>query len=151
MLCLCLSKEWKARQGDMKAAFINGDVNRDIFVRYPYNVPAILRSHTADELLKALYGLRQASIQWILKLKQVLTLVLNHKQLQSVNAVFLKRIASSTVIILAYIDYLVFLSSSTLQLDIEIDLFLKCFHGKSEPQHWYYDVQFKVKADHFII
>lgn len=150
-LCLCLSKGWVARHIDVKAAFLNGDVDRDIYVRHPFNVPAELKSHTVYKLLKALYGLRQAPLQWFSKLEKVLTLELCYKQLQSDNAVFQKHMNSTTILILAYVDDLVFLSNSRARLQSEIDQFLKHFEGKSEQLHWYLGVQFKIYNDFFII
>jgi hypothetical protein len=67
---LAVEKDWEIRQIDVKTAYLNGDLDEEIFMEPPegLNIPdgMVLR------LCKAIYGLRQAGRQWYLKLKSVL-------------------------------------------------------------------------------
>lgn len=61
-LCLCLPNGWDARHVDVKAAFLNGDVDRNTYVRHPYNLPKEMTRNDIYKPLNALYGLRQATL-----------------------------------------------------------------------------------------
>jgi len=52
---------------DMKLAFLNRDVDKDIFMRIPEGVD--LKEGKMWLLYKVLYGLKQASRKWYLKIK----------------------------------------------------------------------------------
>lgn len=67
---LAVEKDWEIRQIDVKTAYLNGDLDEEIYMEPPegLNIPdgMVLR------LRKAIYGLKQAGRQWYLKLKSVL-------------------------------------------------------------------------------
>ena len=58
---------WKCHQMDVVTAFLNGDIQEEIYIHPPegYATPG-----KALKLLKALYGLKQAPRQWYRKLRQ---------------------------------------------------------------------------------
>lgn len=61
---------WKCHQMDIKTAFLNGDLEHEIFVEPPDGYP-----ETSDKVLKlrkSLYGLKQAPRQWYFKLRTFL-------------------------------------------------------------------------------
>ena len=61
---------WKCHQMDIKTAFLNGDLEHEIFVEPPDGYP-----ETSDQVLKlrkSLYGLKQAPRQWYSKLRAFL-------------------------------------------------------------------------------
>jgi hypothetical protein len=61
---------WKCHQMDIKTAFLNGDLEHEIFVEPPDGYP-----ETGDRVLKlckSLYGLKQAPRQWYFKLRAFL-------------------------------------------------------------------------------
>ena len=60
---------WTTRQVDVKAAFLNGDIDRTVFVAHPTNLPPDMKQNTYYKLEKALYGLHQAPLQWFQKLR----------------------------------------------------------------------------------
>lgn len=39
-LIIALVSDWSIKHGDVIAAFLNGDIDRDLYVQYPYNIPA---------------------------------------------------------------------------------------------------------------
>lgn len=65
--------DWKIRHVDIKAAFVNGDLDALTLVGHPYNFPPDLSSNQYYNLHNALYGLKQAPLQWYLRLRETLT------------------------------------------------------------------------------
>ncbi len=100
ILVVCLS--WQARHSDIKAAFLNGDIDREIFEKHPVNFAKTFASH------KSLYGLHQAPFAWFKKLMREL-LRLGYEQLASDGSVFIRPKSNhSVIIILDYVDDTIF-------------------------------------------
>jgi len=67
LIALANQHRWHIYQMDMKSAFLNGDLENEIFMRIPQGVE--LKGGEVWLLHKALYGLKQALREWYLKLK----------------------------------------------------------------------------------
>jgi len=61
---------WKCHQMDIKTAFLNGDLEHEIFVEPPDGYPE--SNDRVLKLCKSLYGLKQAPRQWYFKLRAFL-------------------------------------------------------------------------------
>ena len=61
---------WKCHQMDIKTAFLNGDLEHEIFVEPPEGYPEA--RNRVLKLCKSLYGLKQAPRQWYFKLRAFL-------------------------------------------------------------------------------
>ena len=59
-------------QMDVKTAFLNGDLDEEIFMKQPEGFIQEGRENLVCKLKKFIYGLKQASIQWYLKFDQVI-------------------------------------------------------------------------------
>jgi len=70
LLALANRYDWHVHQMDMKSAFLNGDLENEIFMNAPPGYKA--KENEVWLLHKALYGLKQASREWYLKLKKEL-------------------------------------------------------------------------------
>jgi hypothetical protein len=66
LLSMAAQKDYDAHQLDVKTAFLNGDLEEEVYMKYPpgFEVPG-----KVWRLQKALYGLRQAAQAWHKKLK----------------------------------------------------------------------------------
>lgn len=71
-LLLTMVMQWSTRHVDVKAAFLNGNIDRVLHIRHPYNLPGSGR-HKIYLLLKSLYGLKQAPLLWYSRLRGCLT------------------------------------------------------------------------------
>lgn len=71
VLAACARNGWELCQLDVETAFLNGDVEEEVYVRQPVGYERGDRSKVC-RLRKALYGLKQASRAWYLKLVSVL-------------------------------------------------------------------------------
>ena len=71
LFALAVEKDWEIRQIDVKTAYLNGDLDEDIYMEPPkgYDVP----NGCVLLLKKALYGLRQAGRQWYKRLREVVS------------------------------------------------------------------------------
>ena len=94
---------------DVKSAFLNKDLENEIFMRIPPGVEA--KEGQVWLLHKALYGLKQASREWYLKLKGQLE-ELGFKRSDADHGVFTKIIDEKLFVIAVYVDdFLLFLSN----------------------------------------
>ena len=71
VIALAVSKGWTLYQMDVYNAFLQGDLDEEIYMKMPegFAKPGV---NKVCKLLKSLYGLKQASRQWNLKLTKVL-------------------------------------------------------------------------------
>jgi hypothetical protein len=72
ILALACHLDLHLYQLDIKTAYLNGDLDEDIYMRQPPGFAAPESAHLVCHLDKALYGLRQAGRAWNLKLDAVL-------------------------------------------------------------------------------
>jgi len=145
-LAIAFHMKWAQAHVDVKSAFLNGDIDTEVFVSHPYNLPSQFKRGTIYKLKKALYGLRQSPKRWFIKLRDSLIYELSFKQLTSDGCIFIKKETSSTgtpliTIIISYVDDLIFISSNNDKRDQEILSFLQVFHGSKEELHWYLAVR----------
>lgn len=71
LFALAVEKDWEIRQIDVKTAYLNGNLDEEIFMGPPkgYTVP---KGHVL-RLKKALYGLKQAGRQWYRRLREAVS------------------------------------------------------------------------------
>lgn len=72
LLALAALEDWDIHQIDVKTAFLNGELDEEIYMDQPegYRIPG--QETKVYRLLKALYGLKQASRLWYLRLRETL-------------------------------------------------------------------------------
>lgn len=144
ILALAEQYNWETVQVDLTLAFLNGDIDRLIYVAHPFNAPESLKRKVYYKLQASLYGLKQAPLQWFLKLKRTLIESLGYTQLKSDGAVFIKGRTSSFVIILVYIDDMIFTGPSKQSIEFAASEVLSLFEGKNEgPLTWYLGIHIK--------
>jgi len=101
LLALANRHQWHIHQMDMRLAFLNGDLENEIFMRIPEGVDS--KEGEVWLLHKALYGLKQASREWYLKMKGKLE-ELGFKQSEADHGVFTKDSDEKIFIIAVYVD-----------------------------------------------
>ena len=107
ILALAAKKKWILHQLDISNAFLNGDLNEEIYMDLPpgyaerkeNNLPpnAVLR------LKKSIYGLKQASRQWFEKFSSAI-LSLGFEKINSDHTLFLSTSSRGIIILLVYVD-----------------------------------------------
>src|SRR5664279_737400 len=68
LLALAASSGWDAHHMDVKSAFLNGELEEDVYVQQPSGFTAKGKERMVLRLVKALYGLKQAPRAWNNKL-----------------------------------------------------------------------------------
>jgi len=108
LLALATRHQWHIHQMDAKAAFLNGDLSEEIYMKAP------LGSDTRDgfvwRLNHALYGLKQASREWYKKVRIELE-SLGFTWSMSNHGVFIKNNNGMLIIVAVYVDDFLIFSS----------------------------------------
>jgi hypothetical protein len=60
MIALAAQQDWEIHHMNVKSAFLNGDLNEEVFVLQPLGFVVPGREDKVMKLKKALYGLHQA-------------------------------------------------------------------------------------------
>src|ERR1700722_10457063 len=68
VLALTAHYDWELHQMDVKSAYLNGDLEEDIYMAQPEGCEAAGQQHLVCKLSKSLYGLKQAGRTWHLKI-----------------------------------------------------------------------------------
>ena len=114
LLAVAAAKGWSLSQLDISNAFLNGDLEEEIYMELPPGYsPRQGKSFPPNavcKLKKSLYGLKQASRQWFLKFSQSL-LQLGFITSSGDHTLFLKNSGGIYMAVLVYVDGIVIASS----------------------------------------
>lgn len=113
-LCLALCVGMFVTQVDIETAFLNGELEEDVWVRSSRGVPGI--ASRLYKLQKALYRLKQAHLAWHRKLCQGLT-SMGFMELPSAPCVFKRKCGTLHAFILVYVDDLIIMAPTQEELD----------------------------------
>ena len=72
ILALATQHEWEIHHLDIKSAFLNGDLQEEVYVAQPEGFVIKVEEHKMYKLSKALYVLRQAPRAWNIRLDKSL-------------------------------------------------------------------------------
>ena len=100
---------------DVKTAFLNGDLEEDIYMTQPEGFVVAGKENWVCKLNKSLYGLKQASRAWYQKMDQAL-LITGFNRLYADSCVYAYRNDETIMFIALYVDDLLLLSSSLTKL-----------------------------------
>ena len=111
LLSMAAHYDFEIQQMDVKTAFLNGDLDHDIYMTQPegYVVPG--QEQLVCKLRKSLYGLKQAGRAWYEKIDNVLR-ELGFIPLQSDPCIYVLIRTNVAVFIALYVDDLLLLSNS---------------------------------------
>ena len=68
LLALVAENDWELHGMDVKTAFLNSELEEEIFMEFPERVQETAKPGYAYRLVKAIYGLRQSPRAWYQKL-----------------------------------------------------------------------------------
>ncbi|HEV7738443.1 MAG TPA: reverse transcriptase domain-containing protein, partial [Chlamydiales bacterium] len=104
LLALAAALDWEIHQIDIKTAFLNGDLEEEIYMEQPEGFVVEGQETKTGRLVKSIYGLKQASRRWHHHLRQTL-LEDNYSELIASDvSIFFKREGNNIIIILVYVD-----------------------------------------------
>ncbi|CAA7022588.1 unnamed protein product [Microthlaspi erraticum] len=73
VLALVAQYDLELHQMDVKTAFLNGDLEEEVYMDQPEGFVVAGKEHMVCKLRKSIYGLKQASRQWYLKFNDTIT------------------------------------------------------------------------------
>ena len=103
ILSLVAFFDFELYQMDVKTAFLNGDLEEDVYMEQPEGFISKGDENKVCKLEKSIYGLKQASRQWNLKFHESVT-VLGFMQNSSEPCVYVKKNSNKVAILTLYVD-----------------------------------------------
>lgn len=129
LLAIAAQQNFKVRHMDVDTAFLNGDLDVEVFMAQPEGFVKTSERNKVCLLKRSLYGLKQAPRAWNIKLNQTLA-SMGFIQTSSESCVFLKRINDKENILVAvYVDDLICLYHNDMTFDnfkTEIQKYFSC-------------------------
>ena len=115
LLAMVAHYNLELHQMDVKTAFLNGDIDHEIYMRQPegHEVPG--KEDHVCRLKKSLYGLKQAGRVWYERIHSEF-IVMGFIRLNNDPCIYVKRSKEFVIIIGLYVDDLVLTSNSLSQL-----------------------------------
>lgn len=115
LLSVSAAKNWSLHQLDISNAFLNGDLDEEIYMILPPGYAArkgeTLPPNAVLKLQKSLYGLKQESRQWFLKFSSTLV-GLGFRKSHSDQALFIRMSGGVYVALIVYVDDIVIASNN---------------------------------------
>ncbi|RVW56198.1 Retrovirus-related Pol polyprotein from transposon TNT 1-94 [Vitis vinifera] len=127
IMALVAHFDLELHQMDVKTAFLNGNLDEDIYMEQPEGFAKKGNEHLVCKLKKSIYGLKQASRQWYIKFNNTIT-SFGFKENIVDQCIYLKVSGSKFIFLILYVDDIL-LASSDLGLLRETKEYLsKIFH-----------------------
>jgi len=90
-------------QMDVKTAFLNGDLEEDVYMDQPVGFTEEGKEHMVCKLKRSIYGLKQASWQWYLKFNDTIV-SFGFKENTVDRCIYLKVSVSKFIFLILYVD-----------------------------------------------
>ena len=115
LLSLAVLYNWELEALDVKTAFLFGELEEEIYMDQPEGFVVKGKEFKVCRLWKAIYGLKQAALQWNKQLhKSLLEMGFTHSL--SDPGTYFKIIGQDIIILLVYIDDALFMGSNKTQV-----------------------------------
>lgn len=88
---------------DVKTAFLNGDLEEEVYMKQPEGFSSSDGEHLVCKLKKSIYGLKQASRQWYLKFHEVICSFGFEENIMD-QCIYQKVSGSKTCFLVLYVD-----------------------------------------------
>lgn len=111
LFSLAAALEWECHHMDVKTAFLNGELQEEIYMEQPEGYIKQGEEQLVCKLIKSLYGLKQSPRAWNKKLNEELTKA-GFARCESDHCVYLKKDETGQVYLLVYVDDLIIIAST---------------------------------------
>lgn len=116
LLAVVAAEDFECEQMDVVTAFLNGDLDEDIYMQVPEGLKTPANTGKVCKLNKALYGLKQAPRQWYAKIHVYLVEQLNFKSSPNDPCLYIRKTPSDIIIIALYVDDLLIIGNSKFKI-----------------------------------
>jgi hypothetical protein len=106
LLAVAAHEGWEVHHMDVKSAFLNGDLQEEVYVAQPAGFVVQGAENKVLKLKKALYGLRQAPRAWNAKLDNTM-LSLGFQKSEAEHGVYTRGTGEARLIVGVYVDDLI--------------------------------------------
>eukprot|EP00253_Pinus_taeda_P012840 PITA_12840 len=110
MLSIATQHKWKIYQMDVKSAFLNGVLKKEVYVEQPLGYEKKGQEHKVCKLKKPLYGLKQAPRAWYSKIDAYL-IENGFDKCDGEPTLYIKENDGKILIVVLYVDDLIFTSN----------------------------------------
>ncbi|KAL9265744.1 Retrovirus-related Pol polyprotein from transposon RE2-like protein, partial [Drosera capensis] len=115
VLALAANRSWEVHHMDVKSAFLNGELEEEVYVTQPEGFEVQGQKHLVYRLSKALYGLRQAPRAWNTQLDKSLK-ELGFTRCSQEQAVYTRGEGDAALIVGVYVDDLIVTGGNTAEV-----------------------------------
>ncbi|NDA63213.1 MAG: hypothetical protein EBX50_14410 [Chitinophagia bacterium] len=109
LLSFAAAKDWECHHMDVKTAFLNGELEEEIYMEQPEGFVKDGEEHLVCRLQKTIYGLKQSPRAWNKKLHGELC-KLGFTRCEADHSVYCKRDEQGLVFLLVYVDDIIIIS-----------------------------------------
>src|SRR5664279_2418809 len=103
ILAIVASLDLELHQMDVKTAFLNDNLEEEIYMEQPVGFVAEGQEHKVCKLLRSIYGLKQSSRQWYIRFHQAI-ISFDYEMIDEDHCVYVKRSKEKFVILSPYVD-----------------------------------------------
>jgi len=132
-------------QMDVKTAFLNGDLEEDVYMDQPVGFAEEGKEHMVCKLKRSIYGLKQDSRQWYLKFNDTIV-SFGFKENTVDQCIYLKVSGSKFILLILYVDDIL-LATNDLGLLIETKRFLSNNFEMKDMGEAYYVIGIEIFRD----
>ena len=111
LLALAAHQNYEVHQMDVKTAFLNGDLDVDLYMQQPEGFVIAGQEQLVCKLRKSIYGLKQAGRAWFEKINAAL-IGMDFTPLDSDHCVYVRHQGDDVLYIVLYVDDLLLIGSS---------------------------------------
>ena len=130
LLSLASNLDWPLYQLDVKNAFLNGDLEEEVYMDIPPGIESPATANRVCKLKKSLYGLKQSPRAWFDRFSKVLKRY-GYNQCQTDHTLFIKHfLAGKIVVLIVYVDDIVLTGNSTAEINKLKELLAREFEIK---------------------
>jgi len=146
LIALAAVHDWEIEALDVKFAFLFGKLDEEIYLEQPEGFIVKGQENKACRLRKAIYGLKQAALQWNKQLHKSL-LEMGFLRCKSDPGTYFKIIGEDLIVLLIYVDNALFMDSNKAQVLTHKSQFMKRWESRDLGQATEY-LGMRITRDH---
>jgi len=133
LIALAALHDWEIEALDVKTAFFFGELDEEIYLEQPEGFVVKGQENKVCRLRKAIYGLKQAALQWNKQLHKSL-LEMGFLRCKSDPGTYFKIIGDELIVLLIYVDDALFMGSNKAQVLAHKSQFMKRWESRDLGQ-----------------
>lgn len=116
LLSLAANLDWPLQQLDVKNAFLNGDLEEEVYMELPPGFDGEKKNGKVCRLRKSLYGLKQSPRAWFDRFAKAIRRQ-EYQQAQADHTLFYRHKNGKTTILIVYVDDIILTGDDIMEMD----------------------------------